>query len=107
MWGKINEKVAINGFGRIGRNVLRALLETPRDDFRIVAINDLAPAETSALLLERFAHGRLGLPVSHGDGFIEVAGQTIAYMSHRDPADCDWGGRGIDVDGMHRYFHRR
>ena len=46
------KQVAINGFGRIGRNVLRALIETPREDFRIVAINDLAPAETAALLLE-------------------------------------------------------
>ena len=91
------KQVAINGFGRIGRNVLRALLETPRDDFRIVAINDLAPAETSALLLELDStHGRLGMPVSPDDGFIEVAGQTIAY-GHRDPADCDWGGRGIDL----------
>ena len=46
------KQVAINGFGRIGRNVVRALVESPRDDFRIVAINDLAPAETAALLLE-------------------------------------------------------
>ncbi|PDH58995.1 MAG: type I glyceraldehyde-3-phosphate dehydrogenase [SAR116 cluster bacterium MED-G06] len=92
------KQVAINGFGRIGRNVVRALLEAPRDEFRIVAINDLAPAETSALLLELDStHGRLGMPVSHGDGFIEVDGQKIAYMSHRDPAACDWGGRGIDL----------
>lgn len=92
------KQVAINGFGRIGRNVLRALLEAPRDDFRIVAINDLAPAETSALLLELDStHGRLGMPVSHGDGFIEVGGQKITYMSHRNPAACDWGGRGIDL----------
>ena len=92
------KQVAINGFGRIGRNVLRALLEAPRDEFRIVTINDLAPAETSAPLLELDStHGRLGMPVSHGDGFIEVDGQKIAYMSHRDPAACDWGERGIDL----------
>ena len=47
----MTNRVAINGFGRIGRNVLRALIEAPRDSFEIVAINDLAPAETSALLL--------------------------------------------------------
>jgi len=92
------KKVAINGFGRIGRNVLRALLESPRADFSIVAINDLAPAQTAALLLELDStHGRLARPVGHGDGSIEVDGQKIAYMSHRDPAACDWGGRGIDL----------
>ena len=80
------KQVAINGFGRIGRNVLRALIETPREDFRIVAINDLAPAETAALLLELDStHGRLARPVSHGDGYIEVDGQRIDYISHRDP----------------------
>ena len=46
--GESMKQVAINGFGRIGRNVVRALIETPRDDFQIVAINDLAPAETAA-----------------------------------------------------------
>ena len=92
------KQVAINGFGRIGRNVLRALLESPRDDYRIVAINDLAPVETAALLLELDStHGRLPQPVIHGDGFIEVDGQRIAYMSHRDPKACDWGGRGIEL----------
>ena len=92
------KQVAINGFGRIGRNVLRALIETPREDFRIVAINDLAPAETAALLLELDStHGRLARPVSHGDGYIEVDGQRIDYISHREPESCDWGKRGIDL----------
>ena len=45
------KQIAINGFGRIGRNILRALLESPRDDYSIVAVNDLAPVETAALLL--------------------------------------------------------
>ena len=92
------KQVAINGFGRIGRNVVRALVESPRDDFRIVAINDLAPAETAALLLELDStHGRLACPVSHGDDFLEVDGHRIAYMSHRDPEACGWGERGIDL----------
>jgi glyceraldehyde 3-phosphate dehydrogenase len=92
------KQVAINGFGRIGRNVLRALIESPRDEFQIMAINDLAPAETAALLLELDStHGRLACPVSHGADFIEVDGHRIAYMRHRDPAACAWGERGIDL----------
>ena len=92
------KQVAINGFGRIGRNVLRALIETPRDDFQIVAINDLAPAETAALLLELDStHGRLSCPISHGPDYLDVDGHRIAYMSHRDPEQCAWGERGIDL----------
>ena len=92
------KQVAINGFGRIGRNVLRALIESPRDDFQIVAINDLAPAETAALLLELDStHGRLACPISHGTDFIEIDGHRIAYMSHRNPESCGWGDRGIDL----------
>ena len=92
------KQVAINGFGRIGRNILRALLETPRGDFDIVAVNDLAPVETAALLLELDStHGRLGSPVGFGDGYIEIDGRRIAYMSHRNPEDCDWAGRGIEL----------
>ena len=92
------KKVAINGFGRIGRNVLRALIETPRDDFQIVAINDLAPAETAALLLELDStHGRLACPISHGEDFLEVDRHRIVYMRHRDPDACGWGERGIDL----------
>ena len=92
------KQVAINGFGRIGRNVVRALIESPRDDFWIVAINDLAPADTAALLLELDStHGRLACPVSHGDDFLEVDGHRIAYMSHRDPEACAWADRGIDL----------
>ena len=92
------KQVAINGFGRIGRNILRAILESPRDDYSIVAVNDLAPVETAALLLELDStHGRLDRAVGFGDGFIEIDGRRIAYMSHRNPNDCDWGGRGIEL----------
>ena len=92
------KQVAINGFGRIGRNVVRALIETPRDDFQIVAINDLAPVETAALLLELDStHGRLTCPISHGADYLEIDGHRIAYMSHRDPEQCAWGERGIDL----------
>jgi len=92
------KQVAINGFGRIGRNVVRALIESPRDDFRIVAINDLAPAESAALLLELDStHGRLACAVAHGDDFLEIDGSRIAYTSHRDPEACAWGVRGVDL----------
>jgi glyceraldehyde 3-phosphate dehydrogenase len=92
------KQVAINGFGRIGRNVLRALIEAPRDDFKIVAINDLAPVETAALLLELDStHGRLTCPISHGADYLEIDGNCIAYMSHREPEQCAWGERGVDL----------
>jgi len=92
------KQVAINGFGRIGRNVVRALIESPRDDFRIVAINDLAPAESAALLLELDStHGRLACAVAHGDDFLEIDGSRIAYTSHRDPEACAWEDRGVDL----------
>ena len=94
----MTKRVAINGFGRIGRNVLRALVEAPRDSFDIVAINDLAPAETSALLLELDStHGRLNAAISHGDDYIEIDGRRIDYISERSPDDCGWGKRGIDL----------
>ena len=84
-------KLAINGFGRIGRNVLRALLESGRTDVEIVAINDLAPADLAAFLLEYdTVHGRLGLPVSSEDDAIMVAGKNIRYFSERDPAQIPW-----------------
>ena len=91
-------QIAINGFGRIGRNIVRAMLESPRDDFRISAINDLAPIETSALLLELDStHGRLDVPVTVSDGFIQVGDHKIAYLSERNPENYDWGARGIDL----------
>ena len=92
------KQIAINGFGRIGRNVVRALLESPRSDFQIVAINDLAPAETSALLLELDStHGRLRQTITAGDGFIQIDDQRITYLSERTPEDCRWGDLGVDL----------
>ena len=64
-------KVAINGFGRIGRNILRAIIESGRTDIEVVAINDLAPVETNAHLLQYDSvHGRF-------PGVVKVAGNTI------------------------------
>ena len=89
-------KVAINGFGRIGRLVLRAVHELGRDDIEVVAINDLAPIGASAHLFEfDSVHGRFRNPVSHTDTSIDVGSGPIAYTSEPDPAKLPWAG--IDI----------
>jgi glyceraldehyde 3-phosphate dehydrogenase len=89
-------RLAINGFGRIGRNVLRALVETGRHDIEIVAINDLGPVETNAHLLEfDSVHGRFPGPVSTTEDSIDVGRGPIRVTSLRDPAELPWGD--IDV----------
>ncbi|MGI3210795.1 type I glyceraldehyde-3-phosphate dehydrogenase [Roseovarius tibetensis] len=89
-------KLAINGFGRIGRNALRALVESGRDDMEIVAINDLGPVETNAHLLEfDSVHGRFPGPVTTTEDTIDVGRGPIRVTAIRDPADLPWGD--IDV----------
>ena len=85
-------KVAINGFGRIGRNVLRAIIESGRTDIEVVAINDLGPVETNAHLL-RFdsVHGRFPATVTTTDTTIDVGRGPIAVTALRNPADLPWG----------------
>jgi glyceraldehyde 3-phosphate dehydrogenase len=92
-------KVAINGYGRIGRNILRALYESGRtDQFQIVAINDLGNAETNAHLTQYdTAHGRFPGTVSAEDGFLVVNGDKIKVFAERDPAKLPWGEHGVDV----------
>ena len=87
--------VAINGFGRIGRLVLRALLEQNRSDIEVVAINDLGPVETNAHLL-RFdsVHGRLPAEVTTGPDWIDVGRGPIRVTAIRNPAELPWA----DVD---------
>lgn len=88
-------KVAINGFGRIGRNVLRALIETGRTELEVVAINDLGPVETNAHLLQYDSvHGRFPQEVTHGEGWIDAGRGKIAVTAIRNPAELPWG----DVD---------
>ncbi len=88
-------KVAINGFGRIGRLILRAVHELGRDDIEIVAINDLAPIASAAHLFEfDSVHGRFMNPVSHTDDTLDVGSGPIRFTNERDPARLDWG----DVD---------
>ncbi|WP_238369495.1 type I glyceraldehyde-3-phosphate dehydrogenase [Heliomarina baculiformis] len=89
-------KLAINGFGRIGRCVLRAWIESGRDDVEIVAINDLAPIETNAHLLQfDSVHGHLNVEVSVQGDHLVVDGHPIRVTAHRNPADLPW--EGVDV----------
>jgi len=89
-------RVAINGFGRIGRNMLRAGLE--QKDYEIVAVNDLTDAATLAHLLEYDSiHGRFPGQVEASDSSISVNGKSIKVLSERDPAQLPWGDLGVDV----------
>ncbi|UYV38306.1 type I glyceraldehyde-3-phosphate dehydrogenase [Rhodobacteraceae bacterium D3-12] len=88
-------KIAINGFGRIGRGVLRALIERDDSEIEIVAINDLAPPKNIAHLLKYDSvHGRVGVPVSIESDILSVGARTIRLTSIRNPEDLPW----TDVD---------
>jgi len=90
-------KVGVNGFGRIGRNFLRASLESGAN-FEIVGINDLTDNATLAHLLKYDSIlGRLNQPVTHTDTSITVGGKTIAVSAERDPANIPWGKLGVDI----------
>ncbi|WP_353570841.1 type I glyceraldehyde-3-phosphate dehydrogenase [Candidatus Albibeggiatoa sp. nov. BB20] len=91
-------KVAINGYGRIGRNVMRALHESGRDDIEIVAINDLGNAETNAHLTKYdTAHGKFNGDVSVEGDYIVINGKKVRALSERDPAKLPWAELGVDV----------
>jgi glyceraldehyde 3-phosphate dehydrogenase len=91
-------RVAINGFGRIGRNVLRAIYEAKRSDIEVVAINDLGPVETNAHLL-RFdsVHGRFPGTVTVDGDSISLGNGKIKVTSVRDPNTLPWQELGIDI----------
>jgi glyceraldehyde 3-phosphate dehydrogenase len=92
-------KIGINGYGRIGRNILRALYEGDRrSELEIVAVNDLADANTNAHLTRRdTTHGRFpGTVEVDGDGMI-VNGDRIKVLAERDPAKLPWGDLGVEV----------
>lgn len=92
-------KIAINGFGRIGRNVARALFESGRDDeIELVAINDLGNVETNAILFQYDSvHGRFNGDVSAEGNHIIINGKKIKVFSERNPADIPWGSVDVDV----------
>ena len=89
-------RVAINGFGRIGRALLRASLKDP--DFEWVAINDLTDARTLAHLLKYDSvHGVLAAQVEAGQGCLRIDGREIQILTQRDPKDLPWKGLGVDI----------
>ena len=91
-------KVAINGFGRIGRNVLRAIIESGRTDIEVVAINDLASPQANARLLARDSvHGAFPGTVSVDGDAIVVNGKRIAVTAERDPARLPHAAMGVDI----------
>ncbi len=92
-------RVGINGYGRIGRNVVRALFESGRtDEIEIVAVNDLGDAETNAHLTRYdSAHGPFPGTIEVRDGMMIVDGRSIKVLSERDPAKLPWGDLGVDV----------
>jgi len=92
-------KVGINGYGRIGRNVLRAFYEGQRrGELSIVAINDLGDAATNAHLTRYDSvHGRFGEEVSVDGDYLVVGGDRIRVLSERDPSKLPWGELGVDV----------
>ena len=92
-------KIAINGYGRIGRNVLRALYENDRrDELSVVAVNDLGDAKTNAHLTRHdTAHGHFPFTVGVEDDALVVDGDKIKVCAERDPAKLPWGELGVDV----------
>jgi glyceraldehyde 3-phosphate dehydrogenase len=91
-------KVAINGFGRIGRLVLRSIMESGRNDVTVVAINDLATSEANAHLLKYdTVHGRFGGEIKASEGKLIVNGHEIAMVQERDPTQLPWKAHGVDI----------
>ncbi len=92
-------KVGINGFGRIGRGILRALIETGNRDIEVVAVNDLAPDDQLVHLLKYDSvHGRLNADIRLADGMLHVDGRSIRMSAARNPADLDWAGVDIALE---------
>jgi glyceraldehyde 3-phosphate dehydrogenase len=91
-------RVAINGFGRIGRLVMRAALEHPEKQLEIVGINDLGPVETNAHLLRYDSvHGRFAGEVTTGENWMDAGRGKIRVTAERDPAKLPWKELGVDV----------
>ena len=91
-------RVAINGFGRIGRLVLRALHESGRKDLEVVAINDLGPVESNAHLLRYDSvHGRFPGTVTTGEDWMDLGTGKIKVTAERDPSKLPWKDLGVDI----------
>ncbi|MEX0628992.1 MAG: glyceraldehyde 3-phosphate dehydrogenase NAD-binding domain-containing protein, partial [Cucumibacter sp.] len=91
-------RVAINGFGRIGRNILRAIVESGRTDIEVVALNDLGPVETNAHLIRYDSvHGKFPGTVKVKADTIDVGLGPIKVLAVRDPRELPWGKLGADI----------
>src|SRR3954470_8003919 len=92
-------KIAINGFGRIGRCIVRSLFERGVKDLEVVAINDLTDPGTLAHLLRYDSIHRefKAAKVSHGDKFIQIGDQKVDVLAIKDPAELPWKSLGVDV----------
>ena len=91
-------RIAINGFGRIGRNIVRAIYESGRKDIDVVAVNDLGPVETNAHLLQYDSvHGRFPQEVKVSGDTISVGKEKFKVLAERDPAKLPWKDLGIDI----------
>ena len=91
-------RVALNGFGRIGRLVLRAALESKRDDIEFVAVNDLGPVASNAHLVKYDSvHGVYPGEVTHGDDWMDLGRGKIKVMAERDPTKLPWGELDVDI----------
>jgi glyceraldehyde 3-phosphate dehydrogenase (phosphorylating) len=91
-------KIAINGFGRIGRLALRSIVEMGRKDIEVVGINDLGPVETNAHLLQYdTVHGRFPSEVKATENTIDVGKGPIKVFAERNPSELPWGDLGVDI----------
>ena len=91
-------RVAINGFGRIGRNILRAIVESGRDDIEVVAVNDLGPVETNAHLLRYDSvHGRFPHEVTVAGDVVTAGNQTFKVTAVKNPAELPHKDLGVDI----------
>jgi len=91
-------KVGINGFGRIGRMVLRSIIENNRKDLEIVAINNRGNSEISSFLLKNDTiHGKLKAKISHSEKAIEINGKKISMINETEISKIDWGKHKVDV----------
>ena len=91
-------RVAINGFGRIGRLVLRAAMESGRDDIEFVGVNDLGPVDTNAHLVKYDSvHGVFPGDVSTGEDWMDLGQGKIKVTAERDPTKLPWGELGVDI----------
>jgi glyceraldehyde 3-phosphate dehydrogenase len=94
----VTVKIAINGFGRIGRNILRAIVESGRDDMKVVAVNDLGPPATNAHLLRYDSvHGRFPGKVQLEGDVMDVGTGPIKVIAERELTKLPWGGLGVDL----------